>query len=234
MLFAGKTLSSVHCVVSASDSEVSVRSKYMFLSLWTSEHLFQSGKPREEKFGSSKRRLFVWCFGDADAQQEAGSWKHVMSTQDAAHQPTLLINSRILIKSVSVFFLYLLMWDFSCSLFLSSSHRPPPCSPPLLSQLFVIRSQKVIQATSTIEVFFFFFFSHTAPRPEWILYILSKARITRANAVCSKPRRSWLLPACLGIRSTERNCVIVATQERPQPSNLKGPAWNVSKRSICS
>lgn len=58
-LFAGKTLSSVHCVVSASDSEVSARSKYMFLSHWTSEHLFQRVKPREEKFGSSKRRLFV-------------------------------------------------------------------------------------------------------------------------------------------------------------------------------
>lgn len=122
MLFAGKTLSSVHCVVSASDSEVSARSKYMFLSLWTSEHLFQRVKPREEKFGSSKRQLFVWCFGDADAQQEAGSWKHLVGTQDAAHQPTLLINTRILIESVSVFFLYLLMWDFFLAL--CSSHHP--------------------------------------------------------------------------------------------------------------
>lgn len=59
---------------------------------------------------------------------------------------------------------------FSCSLFLSSSHRPPPCSPPLLSQLFVIRSQKAIQATSTIEVFCLFFLTQRRGRNEFFIF----------------------------------------------------------------
>lgn len=93
-------------------------------------------------------------------------------------------------------------------------------------------------------LFFFFWNSHSPKGRKFSLYIFWKARITRGDAIYSKPRRSWLLPSRLAIRSMKRNCIIVAAQERPNLQSLKAqreafpgdlftPSWMESLTFYC-